>query len=116
MSDMLFTDAEACGCNRWNCRRCNPSDPFEGAMRAASDWVYKADRWFSTLPSGAQFSSEDVTAAVGFPAGEQASNRNNAVGAWVRKLATQERILRSHPIASRNRASNGATIWVWRKC
>lgn len=111
----LFTDAEACGCQHWTCRRCNPSDPFDGALQQASDWVVKADDWFQCLPKGHCFTSEDVTRAIGFPAGVHALNRNNAVGAWVLRLARRRVIVHHVQVASANPASNGATIWVWRK-
>lgn len=115
MSDGLFSISEACGCNKWNCRSCHPREPMQGALRMAPDWVERADAWFQSQPKGTLFTSEDVTAAIGFPSGGNGTNRNNAVGAWVQKLSRQSVIERSHAIQSRNPASNGATIWVWMK-
>ena len=116
MTQSLFSDEEACGCRRWQCRKCNPVRGVPtSAVDFAADWRYKADRWLCSLNQGERFSSEDVTDAVGFPGGEQGMNRNNAVGAWIHVLARKNLISRVESVASRNPASNGATIWLWKK-
>lgn len=116
MTDSLFTDSEACGCHRWQCRKCNPirTVPHQ-AVDFAADWKWKADTWFRTKHQGIKFSSEDVTDAVGLPGGGHGMNRNNAVGAWINGLAKAGLIIRDEPVASRNERSNGATIWLWKK-
>ena len=118
MSDGLFSLSESCGCRKWYCKICNP-DPVEQAMEAAldmaADWRAQADLWLASQPSGRRFTSEDVTEACGFPAGEQAMHRNNAVGAWIRKMSKRDLITRLDPVPSRNNKSHGATIWLWMK-
>lgn len=115
--DSLFTDAESCGCRRWQCRKCNPraSTAPSKAVDFAADWRIKADEWFDRLYPGDTFTSEDVTAAVGFPAGQNGMNRNNAVGGWIQRLAHKDKIHRVSDTSSSNPQGHGATIGLWRK-
>ncbi len=114
MSETLFGWKH---CDNHFCRRCNPDfvEPMAASLALADDWVDKANAWFSGLPASDVFTSEDVTDAVGFPAGEAGANRNNAVGAWIQRLSRQKRIVRVDSVASRNPQANGAVINIWRK-
>lgn len=118
MSDGLFSISEGCSCKRWYCRVCNP-DPLEQAMEAslslAGDWKMKADAWLKQQPQMFRFTSEDVTDAIGYPSGENAMHRNNAVGAWMRGCRKKNLIERLEPVTSRHSRSHGATIWLWMK-
>ncbi len=116
MTDSLFSDSEACGCRRWQCRKCNLIQGVpSAAIDFAADWRYRADAWLASRNQAERFSSEDVTDAIGLPGGEHGMNRNNAVGAWINGLARNKVISQDEAIASRNPASNGATIWLWKK-
>ena len=116
MSDGLFDMFPDHKCWGDGCNICNYKEvPVNAILNAASDWRYKADGWFNNLPSGSQFTSESVTERVGFPAGQQASNRNNAVGAWMMSKASKGLIHKVEAVASQNNKSHGATIWIWRK-
>lgn len=118
MTAGLFDLSEACGCDRWYCKRCNPAtvdQVIDGSLDFAADWKIKADAWFDSLSPGARFTSEDLTEEVGFPSGVHAMNRNNAVGAWVRRMVKEHRIARVDFVSSRNVISHGRTILVWQK-
>ena len=115
MNDSLFDDSVGCGCGNKFCRTCNPPRNGQAAVDFAADWRLKADKWFDRLPSGSSFTSEDVTLAVGYPAGETGMNRNNAVGGWIQRLANTGRLWRVGDRASRNPQAHGAMIGIWRK-
>lgn len=102
-------------CTGQGCMVCALSSPMAAALDHAVDWRIKADTWFLGLRVGHRFTSEDITADVGFPAGEQGMNRNNAVGAFIKSLKFHNRIKSVEFVPSRNEKSNGAVIGVWSK-
>ena len=103
------------GCSGEGCLTCALPAPMTAALDHAADWRVKADTWFAGLPVGRTFTSEDITRDVGFPAGEQGMNRNNAVGAFIKALKFHNKINNSGYVTSRNKNSNGAVIGVWSK-
>ena len=64
------------------------------ALDAKREWSEMASEWLRELPKGTRFTSEDLTYSIGYPAGEQIGNANNAVGAKIR--FTQSNNTRSH--------------------
>lgn len=63
---------------------------------------------------GQTFTSEDVVDAVGLPAGEHGTNRNNAVGAMMNALARRGVIRKTAKrVPSRRPSSHGAELIVW---
>ena len=82
------------------------------ALDAKPDWSALADTWFSLLPEGTEFTSEDLVNAIGLP-DESNPNSNNAVGAKIRALASQ-----SEEVGSRKTVritSHSRRVVVWRK-
>jgi len=102
-------------CSGESCQTCALPVPMTAALDHAADWRIKADTWFAGLHVGYRFTSEDITHDVGFPAGEQGMNRNNAVGAFIKALKFHKRIKNVDYVPSRNEKSNGAVIGVWVK-
>lgn len=86
------------------------------SLSLASDWRYKAEAWFAALPTGATFTSEDLTSWVGLPSGSEGMNRNNAVGAYLQSLSRNKRVVKVDIVSSKSPRSHGATIIVWKKC
>lgn len=84
------------------------------ALDAKPDWSALADEWFASLPEGTEFTSEDLVNNVGLPTtAESGVNRNNAVGAKIRSLASQ-----STEVGSRKTvriSSHSRRVVVWRK-
>ena len=110
-------DTHACaGPSCQYCATMYISAAMDASLSLASDWRYKADVWFDSLPIGATFTSEDLTAAVGLPSGTEGMNRNNAVGAYLQSLSRKRRIKKVDMVASRAPRSHGATIMLWKKC
>ena len=62
--------------------------------------------------SGLPFTSEDLTARVGFPA-EHAANRNNRVGLLIQTHARRLGLRRIAMVKARNPQSNGRLIQQW---
>lgn len=61
------------------------------ATAAPDDWTDRARQAIRDLAAtGLPFTSEDVTAAAGLPAGGVGTNRNNAVGALMTNAATHQ--------------------------
>lgn len=122
MSDGLFDIPEekrwVHACTGLDCPTCaseRNSEAMQGALNMANDWVDLANKWFTALPVGYSFTSEDLTDAVGLPAGESGMNRNNAVGAFVRSLSSRNYVKRIDVRSSRKKSSNGAALIVWSK-
>jgi hypothetical protein len=88
----------------------------EAALDLASDWKHFADKWFRGIYSGTKFTSEDITEAVGLPAGEEGMNRNNAVGAYMRALSSAGLVKKVGMVSSRRAVSHGAALIEWEKC
>jgi hypothetical protein len=84
------------------------------ALDAKPDWSALADEWFANLPEGTEFTSEDLVNAVGLPTpAESGVNRNNAVGAKIRSLASK-----SEEVGFRKTVritSHSRRVVVWRK-
>ena len=84
------------------------------ALDAKPDWSALADEWFASLPEGTEFTSEDLVNNVGLPTTEESGvNRNNAVGAKIRSLASQ-----STEVGSRKTvriSSHSRRVVIWRK-
>jgi len=92
----------------------------EGMKRALSppeltEWKirFRECTW-KLAQSGQMFTSEDVIAVVGLPAGEVAINANNAVGAMMNGLAKSGVIVKTQERRkSRRPNSHGAELAVW---
>ena len=121
MSDMLWNvkrnDKRPHACAGEYCQVCklDAQDIRVVPLSLAADWKEKAELWFKLLSPGANFTSEDLTDAVGMPAGEVGMNRNNAVGSFILVLRNRGAINKVTVQSSRKRSSHGATLVVWRK-
>jgi hypothetical protein len=84
------------------------------ALDAKPDWSALADEWFANLPEGTEFTSEDLVSNIGLPmTAEPGVNRNNAVGAKIRSLASK-----SEEVGFRKTVritSHSRRVVVWRK-
>lgn len=82
-----------------------PSSEWE---RAARHTIWEFAR------SGQPFTSEDVTARIGFPDETHAPNgRNNRIGTMIQSLAKQYGYRQVDERMATNLRSNGRTIKVW---
>jgi len=83
------------------------------ALDAKPDWSILADEWFALLPEGTNFTSEDLTNAIGLPDASK-PNSNNAIGAKMRTWAMRdmERIGDKKTVRI---VSHSRRISVWRK-
>jgi hypothetical protein len=84
------------------------------ALEAVPLWRDQAAAWIAGLPWGVEFTSEDLTAAIGLPR-SVGKDRNNAVGASVRAAAQRGLI---HRVGYRNatrKESHAAALAVWRR-
>ena len=82
------------------------------ALEAKPDWSAQADEWFADLPEGTEFTSEDLTSAIGLP-DYSTPNNNNAVGAKMRVFA-----FKSREVGFRKTIrviSHSRRIVIWRK-
>ena len=85
-----------------------------GAYASHEEWVSAFNKRLDELAaSGMLFTSEDVTATVGFYR-EPGMNRNNAVGALMTAAARHGTIERVGWVASRLPRQHGAAIAQWR--
>lgn len=119
MDDMLlFTDVDhRCVGKDW-CRVCAENAAAVGmqaALEAKPLWRERADLWFKMLDLGVTFTSEDLVDAVGFPNGEQGTNQNNAVGAYMRALSSRGLVQKVDIRSSQRVSSHGAALVVWKK-
>lgn len=85
------------------------------ALDAKREWSETASEWLQELPKGTRFTSEDLTYSIGYPAGAQIGNANNAVGAKIRTWANAGLIYRSSFTQSNNTRSHGRMIAEWTK-
>jgi len=86
---------------------------MKAALLAKHDWSIEADRWFQSLPDGAEFTSEDLTNAIGFPTTSSA-NGNNAIGAKIRTWADKRTEKVGYKKTIRT-ISHSRMIVIWRK-
>ena len=90
-------------------------DGQERAYNAAASWTDNAQAALDALiAAGEPFTSEDVTEAIGLPAGHHETNRNNAVGALIGNASREGLIANVGHTPSRSPRSNGATLVKWR--
>lgn len=119
MSDIpMFDDLPHLCTGNSFCRICTEQEAVRGmnkALDAKEEWRRKADLWIKLLPSGSKFTSEDLTKDVGLPAGETGMNRNNAVGAYLRKLSKAGVVVKSGIEQSKKVSSHGAALILWAK-
>ena len=87
----------------------------EAARDAVPDWSSQARAWIAGLPWGVEFTSEDLTSAIGLPRSEIGKDRNNAVGAAMLHASKAGLIAKLHYRPSTRRESHGAVIAVWRR-
>jgi len=85
------------------------------ALEAKPEWSAKADNWLETAPSGYEFTSEDLTSAIGYPDEDNGINTNNAIGAKVRSWAKSGLTEKNGYINSINARSHGRVVAKWRK-
>lgn len=90
------------------------SHPASSALEtnAGSSWGKAAAEWIRQQPRGRHITSEDVTAAVGFPRANE-SNRNNAVGALMRLMARRGHLRSIGYTTATNPQANGRALRVW---
>lgn len=120
MSDTLF-DVEVEEPKGWHsslcrCPYCRQLEPETTALDAKADWHAQARAYVKSLPAGTLLTSEDITDVIGMPAGQIATNRNNAVGALMRSLSKKRLLAHDHYTKSKNPQAHGAVIAVWRVC
>lgn len=75
-------------------------------------WTERAARWLALRRE--PFTSEDVVLAIGLPAGEVGTHKNNAVGALMRAWSRTGRIAFESYARARRVESHGARLTVWR--
>jgi hypothetical protein len=90
-------------------------DGMNKALAAKPEWSKLADQWLSELPEGTRFTSEDLTYSIGYPAGDNLGNANNAVGAKIRTWGNAGLTYRSGYTQSNNLRSHGRMIAEWTK-
>lgn len=78
---------------------------------AGATWAERAERWLAER--GEPFTSEAIVAMIGLPAGEVGVNRNNAVGALIRKWSQRGSIARVGYAPSTRVESHGALLSIW---
>lgn len=116
--ELFEKEARAHGCSGASCQVCaadSARNAQQAALDHAQDWRHRARSWFDNLDYGTTFTSEDVTAAVGMPAGTQGANRNNAVGAFLRTLSVAGLVKKVDLVSSKNARSHGAALILWKK-
>ena len=90
-----------------------------GMDRASSSlrtqtWQREASKWLDALPSGTEFTTDDLYERIGNPDTE--ANRNNVVGAWVNAQATRGLIRDTGRMVRSGRESRHRNkIAVWRR-
>ena len=88
---------------------------MENALLSKPEWSIAAERWLDSLEIGREFTSEDLTHAIGWPAGADTSmNANNAIGAKIRGWAGKRTYKIGYQTAKGWR-SHGRAIAAWRK-
>jgi hypothetical protein len=87
----------------------------QAALQAKQDWSWRADAWLDMRLPGHEFTSEDLTKAIGLPVGETGLHMNNAVGAKIRVWAKKGLIQKAGYVNSRRAESHAAEIKLWRK-
>ena len=60
------------------------------SAKRVHEWQHDAGKWFMSLPTGTNFTADDLTMAVGLP--DEGPNRNNVVGAFINGLASSKMI------------------------
>lgn len=86
------------------------------ASHAAMLWKAGFEKVVDGFDLGRRFTSEDVTAVCGLPAGRVTYNGNNAVGAMMTALARKGRIRKtSMRVPSRRKHAHGAELIVWER-
>lgn len=118
MTEALFDVPEPkhCATGCWYCQTPDPATSGAAdALQAAQEWADKAQAWLAALDDGRSFTSEDLTNAVGKPAGRTETNANNAVGAFIRAQKQRGYIQWIGYVQALNRESHGAVLRLWRK-
>lgn len=119
--DMAPTDCWECGrpLRNGGCPWCSAPNPAEAGQAAAlstkTAWAATALEWVLRLPAGTVFTSEDVTEAVGLPAGEIGTNMNNAVGAFMAGLRRRDLVELAGYVNSQRRSSHSGLLRQWRR-
>ena len=94
------------------CKHDVPTDPIVPAT-GPDDWEQSAKHALYELAhSGRPFTSEDLTAMVGFP-GTSTANGNNKVGLFIQRQARTFRLRRVDMVAARNPQSHGRLLTAW---
>ncbi len=87
---------------------------IDGAYATSEQWVVAFEAQLALrASSGKPFTSEDITAVVGFYR-EPGQNENNAVGALVQKASRAGLIRKVGDTPSKLERQHGALIAVWR--
>jgi hypothetical protein len=78
------------------------------------DWALKARDFYKELPTGTEFSADDLTRKCGLP--DSGPNRNNVVGAWFSALAKESRIRFTGRMRKSERVDRHVGLQrIWRK-
>lgn len=84
-------------------------DAFDGVMETAGQWSARAMDWIRQMRPGARFTSDALTAAIGYPPARA------AVGPVI-ALASRRRLIRSVGVRqSTNPTSNASIIQLWER-
>lgn len=76
-------------------------------------WSIRADEWLGNQRRGFEFTSDDLTHAIGMPA--TGNNKSNSVGAWFNaKSGAREIMWTGRLHSSRRTACHAAIQKVWR--
>ena len=109
-------------CSGSSCQYCAAATTPQAAAAAgqadaeSASWAWSgmAREWVLELPEGTYFTPDDLTDAVGLPAGAVDSGRkNNAVGAVFAGLSRAHAIQRVRPVQARRKSSHATTVWEW---
>ena len=86
---------------------------MQRSLRSKGEWLIDFEDHVFNLTRGDTFTSEDVTAVVGKPAGETGKDKNNAVGAAIQTLVRKGVIKSVGHAQSVNPRSNASEIKQW---
>lgn len=99
---------------RRHCPLCRREDGQQLALQNKDEWRLKAQEAIRQLAyTGRPFTSEDVTNIVGYPSGSNDTNRNNAVGAVLARMAKTHLIRHVGWTQAKNVQSHGRTLKQW---
>lgn len=104
-------------CTGSSCSVCHLDDPKAEGMRLAADakalWNIAADLWLAEQWPGSFITADDLTAAIGLPAGQVEGKKNNAVGARFSAWNKARRIAYVQHVQSTRKSSHSSRISQW---